>query len=581
MDLAAIYLFLHALWTVPAILFPSAARASPNASQFQVQALPDSASLPPSWAGRLPVPETEVGNSMFFWLFQTEDPVYDENLISSVSPLAMPSHASTELTATVWFNGGPGCSSLIGLTTGNGPVSFSGNSTRLVQNPHSWTKLGHVLYVDQPVGTGYSTASIPYPVNHNDRVASDFSKWLRSFFLVFPHLQTKRVHLIGESYAGIYIPYIAAALVDSNTKNPSLHINLQSIALGDGTIGNPAAMSTVTIGAYLESQRARLDLPDDILSVFADADDSCGFTHVLDQANHYPPQQDPIRIPGNPEYLNYKRRSLERRGLGATLNGTCAIDSPTPDAVEASILDSSCYGPCATFSTATDYMRAAAAASPRRKCFDVYDIHNDCDAVDPLPLLATYFSRPDVQRALNLPPPLSARTSPSPNSEDDDDEDGTYTPCNNTILAALLLATPPEPPAYSILPTLLTTHGLAVHIYSGEFDMLLNHIGTELVLQNMTWNGARGFAQPPRRVFFVQDAAPDAVTLAAHPCGSVDGGNGPVEAIAACALDPAVAGVWASERGLTYHLFRGAGHTVFVNKPREMFSYVRDVVLAR
>ncbi|KAL4888994.1 Alpha/Beta hydrolase protein [Aspergillus ambiguus] len=570
MNLAGIYTFFHTLWTIPAIFFHSPVRALPNASQFEVHSLPDSASLPPSWAGRLIVPGTEEGNAMFFWLFRAEDKTYDENLISAV-----------------WFNGGPGCSSLIGLTTGNGPVSFSGNSTRLVQNPHSWTKLGHVLYVDQPVGTGYSPASVPYPVKNNDRVASDFSKWLRSLFLTFPHLQKKRVHLIGESYAGIYIPYIAAAIIDSNHKDTSLDINLQSIALGDGTVGNPAAMSAVTIGAYLESQRWLLNIPDDILSVFADADETCGFTHVLEQANHYPPQQDAIQVPGDPEHLNYKRRSFQPRRLGAAINGTCSIQSTTADAVADSILNSSCYGPCATFSTATDYVRAIAAASPHRKCFDVYDIHNDCDTVDPLPLLASYFSRPEVQLALNLPapspsPPSTRALNARKDSEDeDDDDDETYSPCNNNnILATLLQAAPPEPPAYTVLPALITTHNISVHVYSGEYDMLLNHIGTELVLQNMTWNGARGFTQKPGRVFFVQDAAPDEATLAAHPCGRIDGSTGPVEAIAACALDPAVAGIWVSERGLTYHLFRGAGHTVFVNKPREMFSYVRDVVLA-
>lgn len=82
--------------------------------------------------------------------------------------------------------------------------------------------------------------------------------------------------------------------------------------------------------------------------------------------------------------------------------------------------------------------------------------------------------------------------------------------------------------------------------------MLLNHFGTELVLQNMTWNGAFGFAQRPDRVFYVDDAA-----------------NG------------TKSGTWGEERGVSYHLFYGAGHTVFLKKPREMFAFVRDVVVGR
>ncbi|KAF9887849.1 hypothetical protein FE257_009509 [Aspergillus nanangensis] len=527
-------------------------------SRFEVHSLPDSASLPPSWAGRFPVPDTEDGNSIFFWLFQAENVQYEDNLI-------------------IWFNGGPGCSSLIGLTTGNGPVSFSGDSARLVQNPHSWTKLGHVLYVDQPVGTGYSTASIPYPVLNNDRVTSDFAKWLRSFFSEFPHLQSKRVHLIGESYAGIYIPYFASAIVDSNN-NPqrsSALIDLRSISLGDATIGNPAASTSATIGTFLQSHRSRLQIPDEIMSVFTQVDQTCGFDRVLAQANQYPPPHEAIQIPGNPENSNYKRRQQRRssRNRDAMMDpDQCRLNSTTADAVCSAILNSTCFGTCATFSTALSYLSLLTDDDDhQKKCFDMYDIRNNCDTVDPLPLLASYFSRPDVQVALNLlPAPSGGATAPT-----------SFSPCNSTILDTLLFAAPPVPPAYALLPSLVTTHNISLHVYAGENDMLVNHIGTELVLQNMTWNGGRGFSRGPRRVFFVHNAAPEGEALASHPCGRMDGdGVDAISAIAACALDPAVAGMWVSERGVTYHLFRGAGHTVFVKKPREMFSYVRDVVLA-
>lgn len=88
--------------------------------------------------------------------------------------------------------------------------------------------------------------------------------------------------------------------------------------------------------------------------------------------------------------------------------------------------------------------------------------------------------------------------------------------------------------------------------------MLLNHIGTELSIQNMTWRGGQGFTERPHRLFFADNAAP------------ADGSS--------CR---AGAGVWAAERGVSYHLFDGAGHSVFASKPREMFSFVRDVVVGR
>lgn len=55
---------------------------SQDISEFQVKSLPDAPELPKSWAGRLAVPGTKTGNSLFFWLFEAEDPVYDDNFIS-------------------------------------------------------------------------------------------------------------------------------------------------------------------------------------------------------------------------------------------------------------------------------------------------------------------------------------------------------------------------------------------------------------------------------------------------------------------------------------------------------------------
>ncbi|KAL2867926.1 putative serine carboxypeptidase [Aspergillus lucknowensis] len=568
--------FRRPYWATFWLFFFGSTHAAPDISRFKVHSLPGNPAVPPSWAGRLPVPNTEPGNDLFFWLLEAEDHVYDDNLL-------------------VWLNGGPGCSSLIGLTTGNGPISFQGNSTRVAANPYSWSKFGHLLYIDQPVGTGYSTASHPYTAVDNDIVTSQFYNWLKSFFVHFPHLQSKQLHLMGESWAGIYIPYFASAIVDNQDSFP---IDLRSMTLGDASIGNPAAMSTVTIAKFLESQQSLLQLPDDILAVYQEAGETCGFDNVLEAAAQFPPENT-IFIPGNPEDLNYKHRRLRRmrRDIDDIANGACSINPRASEEVRSSIMNSSCYGLCATFSTAMDYFASGAGKS----CFDVYDVSHDCSAVNSLSLVTSYFGRADVQAALNIPPtPTSAAGSgslaplPSP-----------FSACNSTILDILLGSQSPRAPAYSILPNLVTSHNISLHIYFGEYDMLLNHYGAELTLQNMTWHGAQGFSQPINRPFYPDNAAP---FLSRHPrSGSSSststsrtgpgnqkhnlnlhkspspphpsrsntenpGENG------ACPVPEA--GRWASERGVTYHLFWGAGHSVFASKPREMFAYVRDVVVA-
>ncbi|KAJ5759725.1 Peptidase S10 serine carboxypeptidase [Penicillium odoratum] len=507
MNIALFYYLFQVFCAIPTTVLSHAPSSN---SLFQVSSLPDSPTLPTSWAGRLPVPGRQ-GNEIFFWLFEAEEPAYDENLI-------------------IWLNGGPGCSSLIGLTTGNGPIAFASNSTRLISNPYSWTKLGHVLYVDQPVGTGFSLASSL--VRTNEQVTADLVVWLHALFKQFPHLQSKKVHLMGESYAGIFVPYLASALV----QNHSFPINLHSMSLGDGSWGNAAAMSSVAMSTYMHSQKSHLNIPEKILSAFALTDEVCGFDTVLQEARTYPPIAK-IQIPGNPEFVNYRRLKRRDEGNLGILDGSCDTDPSTPSEIINSILNSSCYGPCATFSTAENYMYSHGTEGNNSACFSMYDLTHSCTTIDYIPLLEEYFSRDDVQEALHIP------------------DSGTYSACNDTILATLTASEFVEPPEYEILPLLVTKHNISLHIYDGEMDMLINHVGVELSIQNMTWRGLQGFQKRPSRAFHADDAAP-----ATRSRGEV-------------------AGIWAAERGVSYHFFEGAGHSVFATKQKEMFAFVRDVVV--
>jgi hypothetical protein len=54
----------------------------------------------------------------------------------------------------IWFQGGPGCSSMLGLWTENGPYNYVYNSSStsaramFEYNKHSWNNEAHVLYID-------------------------------------------------------------------------------------------------------------------------------------------------------------------------------------------------------------------------------------------------------------------------------------------------------------------------------------------------------------------------------------------------------------------------------------------------
>lgn len=57
----------------------------------------------------------------------------------------------------IWFNGGPGCSSMLGFLQETGPYVLEDGATTYTENAYSWNKETNILYVDQPAGVGYST----------------------------------------------------------------------------------------------------------------------------------------------------------------------------------------------------------------------------------------------------------------------------------------------------------------------------------------------------------------------------------------------------------------------------------------
>lgn len=56
----------------------------------------------------------------------------------------------------LWLNGGPGCSSLLGLMQEIGPYVIDNGETTYVENPWSWNKNAHLLFLEAPFGVGFS-----------------------------------------------------------------------------------------------------------------------------------------------------------------------------------------------------------------------------------------------------------------------------------------------------------------------------------------------------------------------------------------------------------------------------------------
>jgi len=136
----------------------------------------------------------------------------------------------------LWLQGGPGGSSLFGLFVENGPYSVDA-SADLHERDVAWTHDFNMLYIDQPVGTGYSfTGDDAGFATNEDEVARDLHETLRQFYLIFPELLNNDFYITGESYAGKYIPSLGYEIHTKNQESDSVRIPLKGMAIGDGLV---------------------------------------------------------------------------------------------------------------------------------------------------------------------------------------------------------------------------------------------------------------------------------------------------------------------------------------------------------
>lgn len=114
---------------------------------------------------------------------------------------------------TIWLNGGPGCSSLEGWLQETGPIIWQPGTYAPIANPYSWDKETNMIWVEQPIGTGFSIGTPS--ATSEEEIAQDFLGFFKTFQDKFG-IKNFKIYVAGESYAGRYIPFISAAMVDRN-----------------------------------------------------------------------------------------------------------------------------------------------------------------------------------------------------------------------------------------------------------------------------------------------------------------------------------------------------------------------------
>lgn len=164
-----------------------------------------------------------------------------------------------------------------------------------------------------------------------------------------------------------------------------------------------------------------------------------------------------------------------------------------------------------------------------QECLNMYDVrlrdsYSSCGMNWPpdLSAMTPYARRTDVHAALNIDPQKQTG----------------WTECNSGVGEAFKARK--MPPSVQLLPELLAE--VPILLFSGDQDLICNHLGTEALIHGLSWSGGTGFELP---------GAPD--TWAPRRAWTFEG-------------EPA--GFWQGARNLTYVLFYNASHMVPFDLPR-------------
>ncbi|KAL8916341.1 MAG: hypothetical protein Q9172_006347 [Xanthocarpia lactea] len=442
-------------------LWPMVTIAQKNAADYFVTSLPGQPDGPllTMHAGHIEVTPEHHGN-LFFWHFQNR-------------------HIANRQRTVLWLNGGPGCSSMDGALMEIGPYRLK-DKEHLVYNDGAWDEFANVLFVDNPVGTGFSYVDTDSYVSELTQMADQMVQFLEKFFKIFPEYANNDLYIAGESYAGQHIPYIAKAILERNTKQKEKRWNLAGLLIGNGWI-SPVEQ----YDAYLKF----------------------GYQAGI--------------IQGGTDIA--KKLEVMYAECVKTLNqpgGTDKVDQPICEKILTEMLE---------------------MTQKNGRCANMYDVRLDdtwpsCGMNWPPDLVNVkpYLRRKDVIQALHI----------------NKDKQTGWTECAGAVSAAFH---PSSQPAITILPKLLEE--VPIVLFSGDQDLICNHVGTEELIHNMEWNGAKGFELSPG-------------TTAPRRDWTFEG-------------EPA--GFYQEARNLTYILFYNSSHMVpfdFPRRSRDMLDRFMDVDIA-
>jgi len=409
-----------------------------------------------------------------------------------------------------WTNGGPGCSSMEGLMTEFGPFTFAKTDpSRLVRNPFTWNVASNILYLEQPVGVGFSYReahkgdNLDKLVVTDEIAAEDNYQALRRFFALFPEYSRNKFFISGESYAGVYVPMLAERVTMGMDAAEWSKANgmpvMAGVLVGNGCTGEDSVSCGILPGGDFTSSGLGQDVQmarwhalidkqvyDELMSCSPNApfDTYTGCWTIQSTWGADCWINDPAEgwlWTGNDTSVgkNCTASSISSEGyceFECSTGHRCCAASEKMDAAMGNINVYDVYGKCMadTGSKATprakrhphDWLRAKNSWSkPRKAGFDA------CMGSDGP--LQTWLRRDDVRAALHIPPSVPS-----------------FVECADPPQLYYQKTKKDVVPIYPVL----LAHGVRVLIFTGDVDAAVPWTGTynwtHTLAQRMGWNAS-------------------------------------------------------------------------------------------
>lgn len=139
----------------------------------------------------------------------------------------------------LWLTGGPGCSSFSGLAFEIGPLKFDTEKNMeefptLQLNPYSWTKVANIIFLDLPVGTGFSYGRTLVASRSSDlQTCYQAYEFLKKWLIDHSEFLSNPVYIGGDSFSGLTVPIITQLISNGIDTFSEPFINLKGYLLGN------------------------------------------------------------------------------------------------------------------------------------------------------------------------------------------------------------------------------------------------------------------------------------------------------------------------------------------------------------